>query len=154
MKLPKNEKAFTLIELLLVVAIIATLAVVVFVALNPAQRLKDSKDARRTSDVDTILSAVHEYIIDNKGVLPTTSPLNEIQLGTSAVGCAIGTGTCSANGTACLDLTSTLNKYLKSIPIDPTGVVGATKYTMAVDSNNIVTVKACAADTSTISASR
>ena len=65
MKLPKNEKAFTLIELLLVVAIIATLAVVVFVALNPAQRLKDSKDARRTSDIDTILSAVHEYIIDS-----------------------------------------------------------------------------------------
>ncbi len=154
MKLPKNEKAFTLIELLLVVAIIATLAVVVFVALNPAQRLKDSKDARRTSDIDTILSAVHEYIIDNKGALPTSSPQAEVQLGTSASGCAISTGGCSAVAAACYDMSTLLNKYLKSMPIDPTGTAAGTKYTITVDANNIVTVKACAADTGTIVVSR
>ena len=38
--------AFTLIELLLVVAIIAVLAGVVILALNPAELLRQSRDAR------------------------------------------------------------------------------------------------------------
>ena len=42
-----RKKGFTLIEILVVIAIIAILAVVVFVALNPAQRIKDSKNSRR-----------------------------------------------------------------------------------------------------------
>jgi prepilin-type N-terminal cleavage/methylation domain-containing protein len=155
------QKGFTLIELLIVIVIIAALAVTVFVALNPVQRLKDSRDARRTSDVETILTAIHEYIVDNKGALPTglTTGMSETQLGTAASACTISTGGCVASASACVDLTTPLSKYLKSVPTDPTGgstyTAAKTGYSVTVDSNNIVTVKACGTEGSTnISQSR
>lgn len=156
-----KQKGFTLIELLIVIAIIAALAVTVFAALNPVQRLKDAHDARRTSDVDTILTAIHQYIVDNKGALPTglSTGMSEVQLGTGASGCAIATGGCSVVATACTNLATPLVAYLKSIPIDPTGgttyTSAKTGYSVVVDSNNIVTIKACGTEgTNNISASR
>src|SRR5690242_10937254 len=98
MKILSNKnKGFTLIELLVVIAIIAALATVVFVALNPAQRLKDTRDARRTSDVNSILTAIHQSIVDNKGTLPAglTAGMAEVQIGTGASACAIATGGCT-----------------------------------------------------------
>ena len=65
MKLPNKNKGFTLIEILLVVAILSVLLVVVFASLNPAQRLIDARNARRWNDVNQVLTAIHECIIDN-----------------------------------------------------------------------------------------
>lgn len=167
----KNQKGFTLIELLLVVTIIAVLAVAVFAALNPAQRLRDSKNAKRAADVDTILTAIHQAIVDNKGQLPTAlTALGtnvEAQLGTAASGCALTSATqgpsCNTRA-ACVDLTDSgdainLTKYLNRMPIDPTGYEGnsstspdasasaaKTNYSVVVDANGIVTVKACITD--------
>lgn len=142
----KIKKGFTLIELLVVVTILAILAVTVFVALNPGKRIKDSKDSRRSVDINSILTAVHEYIIDNKGALPTglTAGMNEKQLGTAVTGCAVATGTCAVAGAAdCVDMSTPLVKYLKTIPIDPDGTAALTGYSIVVDSNAIVTIKAC-----------
>ena len=157
----KQQKGFTLIELLIVIAIIAALAISVFVALNPAQRLKDAKDARRTADADTILTAIHAAIVDNKGTLPAglTTSMAETQLGTGAAGCAIATGGCTVVAVDCVDLSTSLVKYLKSMPIDPnSGTVytaAKTGYSVTVDANNIVTVKACGTEgTTNISVSR
>lgn len=148
-----NRKGFTLIEMLVVITIIATLAVTVFVALNPGQRLKDAKDARRTSDVDTVLTAIHAYIVDNKGTNPAGLATNEQQLGTAASGCGITNTTsgCSVTATACLDLSTTLAKYLKSMPIDPTTTftAGKTGYTATQDSNGLVTIRACGVEGTT-----
>jgi hypothetical protein len=134
------------------------LAVVVFVALNPAQRFKDSRDARRTTDVDTILSAIHTSIVDSKGTLPTglTVGMSEVQLGTSATGCTVATGGCTVVAAACVDLSTPLAKYLKSMPLDPNGGTAAkTNYSVIVDANGLVTVRACGTEgTTNISASR
>jgi len=155
----RKHKGFTLIELLVVIAIIAMLAIVVFVALNPSKRLSDARDARRTADVETILTAIHEYIVDNKGALPTglTTSMAETQLGSSATACGIVQANCNSVATACVDLTTPLAKYLKSIPVDPTASFSAAKtgYTVTVDANNIITVKACGTEGSnSISQSR
>lgn len=156
-----HQKAFTLIELLVVIAIIAALAVVVYSALNPAKRLEDARDSRRNADVDTILTSIHTYIVDNKGSLPAglSSGMSEIQLGTGGSGCAISTGGCSVVAAACVDVSTPLVKYLKSMPVDPSGETtytsAKTGYSVVVDANNIVTVKACGTEGSTdISASR
>ena len=164
------SKGFTLIELLIVIVIIATLAVTVFVALDPAKRLKDTRDARRTSDVQSILTAIHQSIVDNKGSMPTNMPVagTERMLGNGLGGvgqpceAAVATGGCAhPASTACADLmTGTLNvsKYLKTMSIDPLGgtfTAAKTGYSVAVDANNIVTVKACGVEGSTnIAASR
>lgn len=154
-QLQRSGAGFTLIELLIVVAIISALAIAVFVALNPAQRLKDAKDARRTADADTILTAIHASIVDTKGSLPAglTTSMAETQLGTGVSGCAIATGGCTVVAAACVDLTTPLAKYLKSIPIDPSGgttyTAVKTGYSVAVDANNIVTIRACGTEGTT-----
>lgn len=144
----KKLKGFTLVELLLVIGIIATLAVVAFVALDPAKRFADARDARRVSDVESILSAVHQYVIDNKGSFPPALAVNAEQtIGTGGSGCSNSNGGCSTQADDCVNLSSDLERYLKTIPFDPNeGYEGNTFYTILLDSNGIVTVRACNAE--------
>lgn len=163
MKLPdvRNSSGFTLIELLVAISILTVLGVSVYVALNPAQRLQDAQDARRSADVQSVLSAVHQSIVDNKGTYPTNLPAAgaEAQIGTDATGCALSTGDCTITATACADLMSgaqNLTSYLASMPVDPSGgTAGKTAYSVARDANGIVTIKACnTAGATTVQASR
>jgi prepilin-type N-terminal cleavage/methylation domain-containing protein len=57
--LKKSTKGFTLIEILIVVAIIGILASVVVVGLGPAQ--KRGRDARRASDLRSVQTALELY---------------------------------------------------------------------------------------------
>ncbi len=139
----KAQAGFTLIELLVVTAIIAVLATVVFVALDPLTRFADARNSRRWNDVNSILTAVHQYIVDNDGSLP--SGLTSGQAATELGSC----GTCD-------DLSTPLAPFLKTMPADPSdGDATNTGYTIAVDSNNIITVAASNAENSeTIEVSR
>lgn len=141
-----RDSGFTLIELLVVILIIATLATLVFVAINPIQRFAQARNSHRWNDVNSLLTAIHEYIVDNNGSMPTGINTTEKQLGTCVSG---GAATCTTTAAACLDLSTLLNKYLKSIPIDPSGgTAGTTFYSVVADANNIVTVRSCAAELS------
>ena len=64
MKINKSRKGFTLIELLVVIAIIAILSVVVILTLNPAELLRQSRDANRVTDMATLKSAISLYLAD------------------------------------------------------------------------------------------
>lgn len=162
MKLPiTNSRGFTLIEILVSLTIITILSVTVYVALNPAQRLKDAKDARRAQDVDSILNAIHEFVVDNKGVSPTNMPAagTHKQLGTAGSGCNISNANCTIAATDCVDLmsgTNNLSNYIKAIPHDPTLADGTkTGYSVQSTTAGIVTITACYTDaTPAISASR
>jgi prepilin-type N-terminal cleavage/methylation domain-containing protein len=157
MKKRSAQSGFTLIELLVSLTIVTILAVAVYVALNPAQRLKDAKDARRAADVDSILTAIHSSVVDNKGTYPTNFPAagTKKQLGTgNATDCPATVGTyCTGVTTICADLLSggqNLSAYLKTIPVDPVGGTTATAvksgYMVERDTNGIVTVTACYTD--------
>lgn len=150
--MPEKQKGFTLIEILLVIGIIAVLATVVIVALDPATRFADARDSRRLSDIQSILSATQQYIVDNKGVLPSGLNTTEKQIGTGTSGCELTVGDCSANTSYCLDLSTDLARYLKSLPYDPqNGSAATTRYSIVADANNIVTVQACDSTDATIS---
>lgn len=139
-----RSKGFTLIEILLVIAIIAVLATVVVVALDPVRRFQDARDTRRVADIESIMTAVQQYVIDNRGVFPPGVDTLERQIGTAVDGCDMAYGICSVNLQYCLDLSAPLAKYLKSTPYDPgTGSVERTHYSIQLDENNVVTVRAC-----------
>lgn len=145
----KNLKGFTLIELLVVIAIIVTLAVLVSVAIDPVRRFQESRNARRWSDVNSINTAIHTFILDNSGAMPSgmVADGSEYQLGTCSND---GAALCPGAADACLDLGSELDNYLKSMPIDPlNGTASTTGYSVSLDSNMITTVKACSAERST-----
>ncbi len=135
-----NKKGFTLLEILLVVAAIAILAGIVIIAINPNKQLGDTRNAQRRADVNTILSAVYQYTIDNAGTLPATITTTE-------------TATCKTGG-ACAGLIDLLvlttnEKYLISLPSDPTGAtVNSTGYNIKKSANGRITVNAPSAEQS------
>lgn len=102
-----KTKGFTLVELLVVIGIIAILFAVVLVAINPAKRFAEANNARRLSDVNSILNATLNYTVDQKGSLPlglqanTTATANYISatprlIGTTDLAATTTTVTCSA----------------------------------------------------------
>jgi type IV pilus assembly protein PilA len=138
MSIRSLRRGFTLIELLLVIGIIAILAAIVIVAINPTKQLGDARNAQRRSDVNTILNAVYQYSIDNDGDIPTTIPA------TTAAEICTGSGT-TACPTPLVDLgVLTVNaKYLVSIPEDPKATTtGGAGYEISKDANNRLTVSA------------
>ena len=129
-----NQKGFTLIEVLLVVAIIALLAGIVILAINPNRQLAQSKNSERAADVTTILNAVYQYAIDNDGVIPASITATATDV------CATG-GDCT--GIIDLGVLTASETYLTSIPTDPTGSdADSAGYQISSTANNRVTVDA------------
>jgi type IV pilus assembly protein PilA len=58
---------FTLIEVLIVLGIIAILAAVVLVAINPGRQFAQARNTQRLSNVTTILNAIDQRVIDGRG---------------------------------------------------------------------------------------
>lgn len=128
------RRGFTLIELLLVVGIIAILASIVIVAINPTKQLGDTRNAQRKADVNTILSAVYQYSIDNNGSLPAgiTTSSSEI--------CATDAVDATPD---CIDLDVLTGSYVVKLPRDPQAASATgTNYWIVRDSNNRITVSA------------
>ena len=141
----KSKKAFTLIELLIVIAIIAILAATIFVAVDPVKRFAEARNARRWSEIVSILDAVLTYAVDNDGSLPAGIPtVTAKMLGDAIVGCD-NNCTARATATACLDLTADLvDSYLAEMPKDPkTGTTAKTGYYIIKSANGRVEVGAC-----------
>jgi prepilin-type N-terminal cleavage/methylation domain-containing protein len=142
----QNKKAFTLVEILLVVAIIGILAAIVILAVNPARQLALTRNAQRRVDVNTILNAVYQFAIDNRGNLPAQITTTQTEI------CLTGTGTASATCGALIDLEGLTNneRYLVAIPLDPSGATTTfgTGYHIRKSANGRVTVIAVAAEQS------
>lgn len=115
----KNQKGFTLLEILLVVAAIAILAGIVIIAINPGKQLGDTRNAQREADVNTILNAIYQYSIDNNGTLPGETYLT----GTPTEICAanVATSTCESDGLIPINEVVWAEKYIVDLPSDPSG---------------------------------
>lgn len=122
----RRTKGFTLMELLVVIGVIAILASIVVVAINPSRQFAQSRNTERESHVSTILNAIGQNIADNKGTF--TCP--GIGTALSVASTTIGTGSGKADIASCLVPT-----YIPStIPFDPDGgTPGDTKYVVSVD---------------------
>jgi type IV pilus assembly protein PilA len=86
----KSRKGFTLIELLIVIGVIAVLAGVVIVAINPARQFALARNARRWSNLKGILGGIGERTAFNKGVFETGCAAGAIPTTTKKM--AVGSG--------------------------------------------------------------
>ena len=115
-----SKKAFTLIELLIVIAILALVVSVAIALLNPLQEFGRADDARRKADLNTLRKSFEDYYND-KGCYPTAaqvcsdSPISQKQgVGASAKTVSY---TCHICGLA--SSTPSFAPYLSRLPCDP-----------------------------------
>ncbi|MCX7589436.1 MAG: type II secretion system GspH family protein [Patescibacteria group bacterium] len=124
-------RGFTLVELLVVIALIAVLAVAVILTLNPAELLKQGRDSTRISDLANINSALSYYVSDTTtwtglldrcythvtGLTTCTNRFSSTSL------LAVVTSSQAVNGTGWLPINLNLISFRSPIPrypIDPT----------------------------------
>lgn len=122
---------FTLIEMLIVIAIIAILAAIVYLLINPVELMKRSRDAVRKSDMASLARAIDIYMSDGFGSKTFTLPgynnvaINRDSTETNVCGTSVkdavhggwlvaDTATlCDENGEA------DLSNYISNLPLDP-----------------------------------
>lgn len=127
---------FTLIEILLVMGIIAILATVVIVAINPGRQFAQARNSQRTSNVNTILNAIGQNIADNRGVFTCLGAGGPIPTTPTVIKSTGGGGGGGYDIASCLSPT-----YISSIPFDPSAPGAhftsntdySTEYTIAQD---------------------
>lgn len=148
-----NTRGFTIIELIIVIAILGILSALILIQVDPARRLHQANNATRWSHVLTITEGIKRYQSDNDSVLPATAVAIDSDAGTvqiigesvsncSCAGQSVKAAPCGVSG-----LDTDLRPYLASLPTDPvTGSANDTRYFVNVDAYEIVTVGACDAE--------
>jgi prepilin-type N-terminal cleavage/methylation domain-containing protein len=123
-----KKQGFTLIEVLIVIGIIAILAAVVLVAINPARQFAQARNSQRIANVNALINAIGQNMADNKGLF------------TCATGALPDTATIMKSTSGYDIRTCLVPNYLPEIPHDPaSGVINNssdydTGYTILQDS--------------------
>lgn len=104
-KLQKTEKGFTIIEVLIVLAIAGLIMLIVFLAVPALQR--NSRNTQRKNDVSALLGAVNEWTSNHSGSLPGTGDVDTI-LDSAKTGYYSGSGTGAGQVTISTSTSSSL----------------------------------------------
>lgn len=84
----RKESGFTIIEVLIVLAIAGLIMLIVFLAVPSLQR--NSRNTQRKNDASAISSAIANYISNNGGTLPTSTTVTGMP--TNTIGITGGSG--------------------------------------------------------------
>lgn len=149
----ERRRGLTLIEIVVVVALMVVLFGVYFLAANPSGQLKSARNAERKLQLQTIMNAIRQNIADQPngqfacaaGPLPTSSKI-------MASGGAPGTYDIAP----CIVPT-----YIFALPADPSAASSSynapsdynTNYTIFINASSVITLSAPYTETSTVASS-
>lgn len=141
-----KQKAFTLVEILIVIALLAILATATYIVINPARTAADTRNSQRSVAVGELLTAIVSYRSEQGQAVADLGAI-----ATCPATTMIGTGAGNVNL-----VTRLVDKYISAIPTDPSGGTAAsTGYRVCKTSTGRVTVSAPNAENGkTISASK
>jgi hypothetical protein len=161
----EQKDILTWSEFIALLFVCLALVGIVFYALNPLQRIRDARDEKRFTDINTILTAIKVDQLDNNGiVLPEISKTRagDVYMITSgkAGGCNTQEVVCGVPVSSvdhCIDLTKLVEKgYLRTLPIAPqadlewdAGLASTdegTGYTFERSEDGAFTIRACEAE--------
>lgn len=151
-----TNRGFTLIEVLVVIGIIAVLATVVLVAVNPSRQFMLARDSQRTSNVNALLNAIHQNMAEHRGVFTCAGTARDIPQVATVVK-SVATPNSPGDIANCL-----VPDYLSSLPFDPSAT-GAhftsttdydTQYEIFRDTNGRIVASSSGELTPTISVTR
>jgi len=117
--------AFTLLELLFVIALLSILSGVTYLIINPKKQLAKSRDAQRLADIATLVTAIQEYNSEH-GTFPDDAEVTRVsnQL-------AVGDNLYLSTGSW---INVNLSEFLPKIVIDP---LNTGQYVYRYQHNNI-----------------
>jgi len=135
-----HHKSFTLVELMIVIAILAILTAIVVFTLNPSELFKKNRDSRRITDIQTLYKGITFMETWNIGGLTygtstviyislpdSSSTCSSYGLPTLPTGysynCVTNTNLRNSDGTGWVPIdfsVSNNNRYMSNLPIDPT----------------------------------
>lgn len=147
-RMQSARAGFTLVEMLITVAIIAIVATAAVFAINPAELFKQSRDAKRLSELKLLNNAITVARVANSGLsignaniiyvslADTTSTCANLGLAAPPVGWSYQCVTSAANlrningtGWIPIDLTSVpQGAPVDQLPLDPSNVVSSRRY--------------------------
>ncbi len=136
----QTSYGFTLLEVLMVIGILAILAGVVLVAVNPARQFKIARDSQRNANVSAILNAIGQNMSDHAGNFVCEGQLTAIPTEKSVIASDSG-----------FDLAPCIvPDYISMLPFDPSKegsfFTDETNYNLGysiqADSNGRVTISA------------
>ena len=113
MKILKSRymKGFTIIELLIVIAILGVLAVALLITINPGEAQKKTRDAERLAHLKTLQVLIDQFINDGQNATgniigaagANSSALLQVNSQSCGVGSWLGIDTCAYGATVPLD---------------------------------------------------
>lgn len=109
----RRESGFTILELVLAIAILAVLLVTVVVLIDPPRQFAKAHNGARASHLGLLAGAIYENISDNKGSFSCSS--GPLPTSTMFMAAPTATSTDRYDMAPCL-----VPAYLADLPYDPT----------------------------------
>ena len=111
MNLTKKEKGVTMVEILVVLAILMILITASTIILNPVEKKARARDNKRFSDINTLDRMINEYLIDNGSYPDLENTLRESD--------TLPTGNISVDNASDGWIDTDLSEYHSRLPTDP-----------------------------------